>query len=154
MLSTKIIILRIIFWRKSISIQLLQFSASFGLVKNNKNICNISKILCHGHVKWSYFWRLLNLNLHKIESCMKILQIIQLYYRTFLGIHWQILVLKFFSSLVHLSSERTKSQMTGPKYLMELEPFQTVFNLGIWNSLFLQKLYVFFCLINKPLEIL
>lgn len=31
----------------------------------------------------------------------------------------------------------------GPKYLIKWEPFQTVFTLNIWNSLFLRELYVF-----------
>ena len=39
--------------------------------------------------------------------------------------------------------------MIGPKYVSELEPYQTVFTLGIWNSLFLGKLYVFSCLTSK-----
>ena len=43
--------------------------------------------------------------------------------------------------------------MTGSYYLTELEPYQTVFTLGMWNSAkSLRKLYVFFCLINKSLK--
>lgn len=52
-------------------------------------------------------------------------------------------------SLYKLSSEETRSQMIGPKYLTDLELIQTVFDSSIGNSLFLQKLNEFFCLINE-----
>ena len=43
--------------------------------------------------------------------------------------------------------------MIGPKFVSELEPYQTVFTLGIWNSLFLGKLYVFSCLTSKSQKV-
>ena len=58
---------------------------------------------------------------------IKIPQILQGY---FLGLHLRILLLKFSIELVYLSSEVTKSQIIGPKYIIKLEQFQTVFSLA------------------------
>ena len=69
---------------------------------------------------------------------IKIPQILQGY---FLGLHLRILLLKFSIELVYLSSEVTKSQIIGQKYIIKLEQFQTVFSLAFWNSL----KYVFSC---------
>lgn len=66
--------------------------------------------------------------LQKPAFAIKVLQILQ---RNSSAFHLKIAVLKFSKEFAYLGSKGISSQMIRPRYLTELEPFQTVFIFGI-----------------------